>query len=136
VGLVARAPEFEPSVFVCVGLVVRTHTKTTNDHVRMMVAPRDTDPTRNATRESDLRNNLPFAATQDNYCLRSYVIIRYVPSKIRTIATSFNATAFLSISSFRTFGRYFVIRIAKNKVNNGEIKPVVDTSVIGPSEAA
>lgn len=115
---------------MCVDSLVRD-----DDDDGPMVAPGDTHTTKNATCEVDLRNNLPFVATQHNW-LRSYVIIRYVPRKIRTNATSFRATVFLSISSFRTFERYFVIRIAKNKVNKGEIKPVVDTSVIGPSEAA
>lgn len=62
--------------------------------------------------------------------------MKYVPRMIRIIARNFKATVFLSISSCRTRGRYFVTKIAKNSVNNGVIREAADTNVIGPSEAA
>ena len=52
------------------------------------------------------------------------------------IAMSFNVIVSVSISSFKNFGKYFVIRIAKRSVKSGEINTVAETSVIGPSEAA
>ena len=60
----------------------------------------------------------------------------YVPIMIKTIAMSFNVIVPVSISSFKTLGRYFVIRVAKSSVKSGEISTVAETSVIGPSDAA
>jgi hypothetical protein len=56
--------------------------------------------------------------------------------KISNNANNLRASVFLSISSFRIFGKCLLRRVAKTSVNNGEIMLIVETRVIGPNEAA
>lgn len=61
--------------------------------------------------------------------------MRYVPSKIRIIATNFNTTVFLSISSLKILGKNLLTKIDKNRTTSGVMMLSVEISVIGPSVA-
>ena len=64
------------------------------------------------------------------------VVIRYVPMQISNTANDLRPSVFLSISSFRIFGKCLLRRVAKRSVNNGVVMLIVETRVIGPNEAA
>lgn len=71
-----------------------------------------------------------------NFLSSNQAIIRYVPRKISSTANNLSERVFLSISSSRMLGKYLLTRAAKTRVNNGAIMIIVETSVIGPNEAA
>lgn len=56
--------------------------------------------------------------------------------QISNTANDLSASVFLSISSFRIFGKCLLRRVAKTSVNNGEVMLIAETRVIGPNETA
>lgn len=56
-----------------------------------------------------------------------------MPRKISSTANILSERVFLSISSFRIFGKCLLRRVAKTSVNNGPIMLIAETRVIGPN---